>query len=225
MCSHSPLRLIRTAFPFISPTAYPPATATENAVCPLWQNLIHTFVSAKAGNYLVFFPSYAYLRREETYRKQYPAEELLVQQGGETENERRRFLDQFTRNGETTGFAVLGGVFSEGIDLIGERLIGACVVSVGLPGLSYERDLIRDYFEEKEKTGYAYAYLYPGLNKVLQAAGRVIRTEEDKGSLLLIDDRFSEEPYPSLFPPHWTRITQVKNPEELKASLQQFWHP
>ena len=193
---------------------------------PVVAELIHTFVSAKAGNYLVFFPSYAYLRRvEETYRKQYPAEELLVQQGGETENERRRFLDQFTRNGETTGFAVLGGVFSEGIDLIGERLIGACVVSVGLPGLSYERDLIRDYFEEKEKTGYAYAYLYPGLNKVLQAAGRVIRTEQDKGSLLLIDDRFSEEPYPSLFPPHWTRITQVKNPEELKASLQQFWHP
>lgn len=191
---------------------------------PVVADLIHTFVRARAGNYLVFFPSYAYMNRlEEAYRKAYPDAVLLVQQGSETEEERRQFLEKFTRTGETTGFAVLGGVFSEGIDLIGERLIGAVVVTVGIPGLSYERDLIRDYFQTRENIGYAYAYLYPGLNKVLQAAGRVIRTEEDKGALLLIDDRFPEEPYPGLFPPHWTCIRPVSSPEDLAASLQAFW--
>lgn len=186
--------------------------------------MIHTFVRAREGNYLIFFPSYAYLSMiEETMRARFPDLPLLVQQGTETEEERRRFLDKFTKGGAQTGFAVLGGVFSEGIDLIGERLIGVCVVSVGIPGISYERDLIRDYYEKKEGTGYAYAYLYPGLNKVLQAAGRVIRTEEDRGTLLLIDDRFSQDPYPHLFPPHWNQFQTVASARELADSLRAFW--
>lgn len=186
--------------------------------------MIHTFVGEKKGNYLIFFPSYDYLNQvEAVFRKQWPDRPLLIQQGTETESERRRFLEQFKKSGETIGFAVLGGVFSEGVDLIGERLIGAAVVSVGIPGLSYERDLIRDYFEQKEKTGYAYAYLYPGLNKVLQAAGRVIRTEEDKGALLLIDDRYGNEPYPSLFPPHWKRRRVVTSVADLGTALETFW--
>ena len=101
------------------------------------------------------------------------------------------------------GFAVLGGVFSEGIDLIGDRLNGVIVVGVGLPQLCFERNLIKDYFHKQGKNGYNYAYVYPGMNKVLQAGGRLIRSEKDRGTIVLVDDRFLQKQYQLLLPPQW----------------------
>lgn len=187
--------------------------------------VLYAMVSAKRGNYFAFFPSYAYLAQvAEAFSRAHPEVDLLIQDSGASEEERKKFLDKFKEGENRLGFAVLGGVFAEGIDLTGDRLIGAAIVSVGIPGISYERDIIRDYFEEREKTGYAYAYLYPGLNKVLQAAGRVIRTENDRGTLLLIDDRYVKDPYPGLFPPHWTRVTPIHGQEDLQMQLKSFWN-
>src|SRR5207248_3176772 len=120
------------------------------------------------------------------------------------------------------GFAIMGGIFGEGIDLVGDRLAGAIVVGVGLPQICLERDLIRDYFQENERVGFDYAYLYPGLTRVLQAVGRVIRSERDRGVALLIDDRFSRERYARLFPASWTPRF-VRSDQDLKAQLAQFW--
>ena len=114
-----------------------------------------------------------------------------------TEEEREAFLAAFKPNQSETllGFAILGGIFSEGIDLIGDRLNGVVVVGVGLPQLCFERNLIKDYFNKQGKNGYNYAYIYPGMNKVLQAGGRLIRSEKDHGTIVLIDDRFLQKQY------------------------------
>jgi DNA excision repair protein ERCC-2 len=120
------------------------------------------------------------------------------------------------------GFCVMGGVFSEGIDLTGDRLNGAIIIGVGLPRLSAERDIIKKYFEEKNNLGYEYSYMYPGMNKVLQAAGRVIRTETDKGIVLLLDERFNYSYYKQLFPVHWNHFRVVRNPEQLKKIIEGF---
>jgi Rad3-related DNA helicase len=120
------------------------------------------------------------------------------------------------------GFCVLGGVFSEGIDLTGDRLNGAVIVGVGLPKLSAERDIIKNYFSEKNNLGYEYAYMYPGMNKILQAAGRVIRTETDRGIVLLLDERFNYSYYKQLFPAHWNHFKTVRTPEQLKKIIEKF---
>ena len=132
---------------------------------------------------------------------------MIRQSPAMTEVERSDFLKKFDHENVRTlvGFAVLGGVFGEGIDLVGERLDGAVIVGVGLPKISFERHLIRQYFDEYEK-GFEYAYIYPGMTKVLQAAGRVIRTENDKGSILLIGDRFMNYQYKILLPEYWNPI-------------------
>lgn len=186
--------------------------------------LIHTFVNAKAGNYMVFFPSYAYMEQvQERYEAQYD-DPLLVQDRSMRESERRAFLDKFDKDNAVTAFVVLGGIFAEGIDLIGERLIGACVVSVGMPGLSFERELIKRYFDEKEGQGFDYAFTYPGLNKVLQAVGRVIRTAADRGVALLIDDRFASAKYRRLYPAHWNQMRSIRDDRELDVALTEFWN-
>ena len=120
------------------------------------------------------------------------------------------------------GFAVLGGVFGEGIDLVGDRLVGAVVVGVGLPQLCLERDLIREYFNQKNGLGFEFAYAYPGLNRVIQAAGRVIRSETDRGVVLLIDTRFAQAPYRELLPRWWT-ITPVRGSAEIAERATKFW--
>ena len=129
----------------------------------------------------------------------------LIQTTGMTEEEREAFLDAFKPNQSETllGFAILGGIFSEGIDLIGDRLNGVVVVGVGLPQLCFERNLIKDYFYKQGKNGYNYAYVYPGMNKVLQAGGRLIRSEKDHGTIVLIDDRFLQKQYQLLLPLEW----------------------
>ena len=140
-----------------------------------------------------------------------------------TEPERDAFLAAFAvDHGETlVGFAVLGGVFGEGIDLMGERLIGAIIVGVGLPQLCVERDLIRDYFQQLNVVGFDYAYTFPGMNRVLQAVGRVIRSETDRGVVLLIDSRFNESRYRRLFPTWW-KVTRVQNTEGLTEALRRL---
>jgi Rad3-related DNA helicase len=118
---------------------------------------------------------------------------------------------------------VLGGIFSEGIDLKGDKLLGTVIIGVGLPQICIERNLIMEHFKKKNEQGYEYAYMYPGMNKVLQAAGRVIRSEEDKGVVLLIDARFSSYYYKKLFPAHWRYPREVRNGNKLNAMIQAFW--
>jgi len=165
------------------------------------------------GNTLVFFPSYAYMREVLThFHAQLPAlaahvpeGQVLVQTPRMSEEERAAFLAAFERpaDGTLVGFAVMGGIFGEGIDLVGDRLSGVVIVGVALPQVCVERDIIRDYFEEQNGEGFAYAYVYPGMSKVLQAVGRLIRTETDTGAALLIDRRFSQRRYQRLFPSWW----------------------
>ena len=142
-----------------------------------------------------------------------------------TEEERENYLDQFRNGGEThqLGFAVLGGVFGEGIDLLGDNLIGAIIVGVGLPQISLEQELIREFFERRNGKGFEYAYQYPGMNRVLQAAGRVIRSERDYGAVILMDQRFAYRDYKALFPYEWRHAVAVKSPEILKNVLLGFW--
>jgi DNA excision repair protein ERCC-2 len=118
----------------------------------------------------------------------------------------------------------MGGIFGEGIDLVGERLIGVVVVGVGLPQICLERDLIRGYYDDKENAGFAYSYTYPGMNRVLQAAGRVIRSDSDRGLLLLIDKRFSREDYRELYPPAWGAVRFPRSGEEIRGEVSGFWN-
>ena len=122
------------------------------------------------------------------------------------------------------GFCVLGGSFSEGVDLPGSRLIGVVVVGVGIPGLSNERNMLRDYYENTRERGFDYAYTYPGMNHVLQAAGRVIRREEDRGVVVLIDDRYTEEPYLHLYPSHWQGLCVAGDAASLAHRHKTFWN-
>ena len=186
---------------------------------------IGTLVQDRRGNYLIYFPSYQYLNSVlQEFQSKYPAISVLVQKSGMTESEREAFLAAFSvEHGETlAGFAVLGGIFGEGIDLVGERLIGAVIVGVGLPQLCVERDLIRDYFQERNSAGFEYAYTFPGMNRVLQAIGRVIRSENDRGVVLLIDARFNEVRYRKLFPTWW-KFQRVRNPSALAEAVGNFW--
>ena len=186
---------------------------------------IGTLVQGRRGNYLVYFPSYQYLNDTlQEFQIRFPLVSVLVQRPGMTEPERDAFLAAFSvEHGETlVGFAVLGGIFGEGIDLVGERLIGAVIVGVGLPQLCVERNLIRDYFQQQNAAGFDYAYTFPGMNRVLQAVGRVIRSETDHGVVLLIDARFEELRYRRLFPAWW-KFVKVRNSDALRETVAGFW--
>ena len=186
---------------------------------------ISTLVSQKTGNYLIFFPSYEYMMMVfQAFQSGFPDGEIIIQAPGMSENEREEFLNRFSRENHQTlvGFAVMGGIFGEGIDLVGERLSGAVVVGVGLPGISLENELIRKYFADYHNAGFEYAYQYPGINRVLQAAGRVIRTETDQGVVLLIDQRYGTHRYRSHLPGEWDPV-KVQSQEQLTQALQKFW--
>jgi DNA excision repair protein ERCC-2 len=188
-------------------------------------SLINPVVKSKKGNYLVFFPSYAYMNMIlDVYDPGESGFETIIQNPGMSECERDDFLDRFRMDNERTlvGFAVMGGVFGEGIDLEGERLSGAVIYGVGLPGISPERNIIRDFFDKKDNTGFEYAYLYPGINRVLQAAGRVIRSEKDRGVVILIDDRYKSYRYRSLLPKSWCPVITNKT-EVVNKILKTFW--
>jgi len=189
-------------------------------------SVIESVLNTHIGNYLVYFPSYAYLESVlDLLKERLPEGQLLVQERTMTEADRDVFLSKFSANNQDTlvGLAVMGGVFGEGIDLVGERLIGVVVVGVGIPQLGLERDLIKEYFDRQSGSGFAYAYQYPGFNRVQQATGRVIRTETDRGIIVLIDDRFTHSRYRQLFPSHWRGVQVVQNSVEMKDKLMLFW--
>jgi Rad3-related DNA helicase len=190
--------------------------------------VIAASVTSKPGNYIAYFPSYQCL--EQTYKafsKKYPKVETVVQKKYMSAAEREEFLAAFKNDTGRLriGFCVLGGVFSEGVDLPGSRLIGSVIFGVGLPGLSNEKNIIREYFDNKseESTGYDYAYTYPGMNNVLQAAGRVIRTHEDFGIVVLADDRYATPKYRALFPEHWKGVQYAGNASSLAEIIRRFW--
>lgn len=203
---------------------------------------IMKFAKAKLGNYLVFFPSYQMMnqilellddkmdKKDDTEfiirneEAQINSIELIVQRSNMSELEREKFLDSFICEPKSTriGFCVMGGIFSEGIDLKEDRLIGAVIVGTGLPMVCNERELFRDYYDKISSRGFEYAYLYNGMNKVLQSAGRVIRTMDDKGTILLLDDRFLKKQYQSLFPIEWYPNITVDQ-SSVKDTLEEFW--
>ena len=188
-----------------------------------------SFVEMMQGNYLIYFPSYKYMEQGIDAFKELVGDkniEILVQQRNLSEVDKEKFIDSFSHSDEDktlVAFAVLGGMFGEGIDLVGEKLSGAIIVGVGLPLICFEQNMIKDYFEEIMGEGFDYAYTYPGMNKVMQASGRVIRTTEDVGSVLLIDRRFNTGRYTKLFPPEWFHFSTIRSNMEMVQSLEHFW--
>lgn len=198
----------------------------RDASIPLIASYLAAMVNARTGNYLAFFPSYAYMDKVyDSFREQYPDLGVCRQESSMDETQRADFLEQFspapTRS--LLGFAVLGGVFGEGVDLAGDRLIGVAVVGPGLPQVSARQEQLRDHFEQTRGCGFDYAYRFPGMNKVLQAAGRLIRTPQDKGVVLLFDSRFITPDYLRLMPPHWSHLRTVYTEQALQAALNAFW--
>ena len=188
---------------------------------------IRSFVSIKKGNYLVFFPSYRLMQDVfEIYRSEFDSQDVdwVLQTPSMGEADREIFLENFGEDNAKTlvGFCVMGGIFSEGIDLTGEKLIGAVIVGTGIPQISNEREILKKYYDKREMNGFDYAYRYPGMNKVLQSAGRVIRTKEDVGMILLLDERFLQEEYLNLFPREWNRF-DVCSIRDVEAKTGDFW--
>lgn len=184
---------------------------------------IDEFIGSKKGNYFIFFPSYSYMEDVyEFYKDNYEADIILQERIMDTD-QRENFLEEFTDTSQKIGFLVLGGIFSEGVDLRGDKLIGSMIISVGMPGISKERDLIKYHYDKKEKSGFDYAYTYPGMNKVFQAAGRVIRSEDDKGIIYLVDDRYNWDKYRNIFPKHWKDDKLVLNKYDFDREINKFW--
>ena len=190
---------------------------------------IFRVVKAKMGNYLIFFPSYRFM--EDVYQEftQLLASdeeemELVVQEKHMDEEERENFLRAFEMGREKSliGFGVLGGIFSEGIDLTNEKLIGTLIIGTGLPQVCNEREILKSYFDQKGLYGFDYAYRYPGMNKVLQAAGRVIRTEDDRGVILLLDERFQREKGKEIFPKEWADCERCRL-DIVEEKIRLFW--
>ena len=201
---------------------YSERSRTLPAVC----RVVAATLSAKRGHYMVFAPSFEYA--EALYREfstKYPKIKSMLQTKDMSAKEKADFLAAFSADSGTylVGFCVMGGIYSEGIDLAGDSLIGAVVIGIGMPSLSYEREAIAEYFEEKYEAGKQYAYIYPGMNRVFQAAGRVIRREDDRGVIVLIDDRFADPIYKKSIPNLWEGMQYVQDAKDLRAELDKFW--
>ncbi len=188
---------------------------------------IYEMVRAKKGNYMVFFPSYRFMRDcFNAYEQLYPAEqELICQEREFTEADRAAFLKCFDtaapRTESLLSFVVMGSHFSEGVDLHGEQLIGVMVVGVGLPMFNFESDLIKAYFDERTGCGFEFAYQFPAVNKVMQSAGRVIRTANDKGVVLLLDSRYAGGAYRRFYPRSWGQMKLHDG--NMATQLEAFW--
>ena len=175
---------------------------------------------------MVFSPSFAYSEAlYKAFKAKYPKLNIIFQGKDMTAEEKAEFLEEFKKESSSylIGFAVMGGIYSEGIDLAGDSLIGAVVVGIGMPGLSYEREAIAEYYEEKYEEGKQFAYIYPGMNRVFQAAGRVIRREDDRGVIVLIDDRFDDPIYRKSLPKLWSGVKFIGDPKVLREELDKFW--
>ncbi len=191
---------------------------------PKIAEIIQKAVAIKPGNYLVFFPSFDFLQMVNLFLTRVPGEKIL-QKPGMDENERDRIL-QTLKQDPTPHLllAVMGGIFSEGVDFSGSMAIGVIVISPALPQVSFERELLRQYYEETYHQGEAYAYIYPGMNKVIQAVGRLIRSATDKGVVLLIGDRFADERFNLLLPDYWFGQTgDVEITSDFESVLKAFW--
>lgn len=186
---------------------------------------IKACVECKDGNYMVFFPSYKYMELVyEKIRDKYADLNVIIQENNMSEEEKEEFLALFNNDNKETnvGFCVLGSHFSEGIELTEDKLIGIIVVGVGMPQINRERDIIKEQLNENNK-GFDYAYVYPGMIKVLQAVGRCIRTSKDRGVILLLDNRYSTYRYKSLFPQEWNPYVRIKKPNDIKHLCENFW--
>ena len=197
----------------------------EDTLIAVMQTVAAT-VSAKRGNYMVFCPSFAYSEAlAKAFSIKYPKIKTALQKKDMSENEKTAFLEEFKKENDNylIAFCVMGGIYSEGVDLAGDSLIGAVIVGIGMPALSYEREAMAAYFEEKYEEGKQYAYIYPGMNRVFQAAGRVIRREDDRGIIVLIDDRFDDPLYKKSLPKLWEGVQFINSPKALNEELKEFW--
>ena len=198
---------------------------TLGAVC----RVIAATISAKRGNYIIFSPSFAYSDAlAKVFAAKYPKLNIIRQTKNMSAKEKDEFLAKFRNEDDKSylvAFCVMGGIYSEGIDLAGDSLIGAVIVGIGMPSLSYEREAIAEYYQEKYEEGKQYAYIYPGMNRVFQAAGRVIRTEQDRGVIVLIDDRFADPIYKKSIPSLWSDMRFIDDAKRLKEVLEEFWNP
>ena len=187
---------------------------------------IFDWAMSHKGNTMVFFPSYKYLLDVLEIFKTYDGDyEILCQNREMDETSRDAFLNEFEDFGQThrIAFCVMGGIFGEGIDLVGEKLTSVIIVGVGLPQVSPDGELLKEYYQQHSESGFSYAYTFPGINKVLQAAGRLIRTEHDYGALLLIDSRFSTNEYLKLLPSEWHPVPLTSKGALLKNMVEHFW--
>lgn len=188
--------------------------------------VIAATISAKRGNYIVFSPSFAYSEAlAKAFAAKYPKLHIISQRKNMSAKEKEQFLEEFKKEDKSylVAFCVMGGIYSEGIDLAGDSLIGAVIVGIGIPSLSYEREAIAEYYQEKYEEGKQYAYIYPGMNRVFQAAGRVIRREDDKGVIVLIDDRFDDPIYKKSLPSLWSGVRFIDDAKRLREILDEFW--
>lgn len=187
---------------------------------------IAVMAEQKKGNYMAFFPSYRFLEEVHTCFLECVDHEVdsICQVSYMDEEQREEFLEEFEQEREKSlvAFCVMGGIFSEGIDLTDDKLIGAVIAGTGLPQVCTEREILKQYFNVADMDGFDYAYLYPGMNKVLQSAGRVIRTESDRGVILLLDDRFRAMRYREVFPREWQQY-QLGSVKNLEQEIRTFW--
>nr|MCR5273414.1 ATP-dependent DNA helicase [Lachnospiraceae bacterium] len=185
---------------------------------------IFAMVKERPGNYMVFAPSYKMLEDVSDAFLKYSKEDwrIIKQESGMKEADREEFLNEFDKGDTMIAFCVMGGIFAEGIDLTEEKLIGAAILGTGLPQVGHEQEILKKYFDERDDEGFDYAYRYPGMNKVLQSAGRVIRTVNDRGVILLLDERFLQSANKKLFPREWSdyKICNVTNVGE---EISKFW--
>jgi len=213
-----PTRCLQLQVSFVD-TRYKARESSAHKLC----ELIESVSSAREGNYLVFFPSYAYLSSiYSLFSELYPDRRVWRQYGDEQNEARQAQLLKMETSHTGIGFAVLGGSYGEGVDYPGDKLIGAIVVSVGLPGNGIEQELVAEGYRQAGLDGYDYAYRYPGFTRVQQTVGRGIRTETDRGVVVLVDDRFTHRVYKELYPNHW-ELQAVKNIADAQQRLQQFW--
>ena len=185
---------------------------------------IKAFVRNKVGNYFIFLPSYEYLTNLMPYIDMDDVD-VYEQDRGMSDEDKEQFLTNFKPHPERTtlGFVIVGGAFGEGIDLVSDRLIGAIIVGIGMPKINFVSDQIMKYYDAREQSGYNYAYLNPGMNKVMQALGRVIRSETDRGAVLLIDERYLTNDYRDLFKSEWRKYEVAFSPKEVSDILQEFF--
>lgn len=186
-------------------------------------DLIKESTSHRAGNYLVFFPSYTYLEHtHQLFAERYGELETWVQDRNHSKTEQSRQLEHLENSGHRIGFAIQGGVFGEGIDYVGDLLIGVIVVGTGLPGFDLQSKLIARHYEDQGRDGFDFAYRFPGFTRVLQTAGRLIRGDTDNGIILLVDSRFTQQSYKELYPAHW-KLDRPRNLEEINTKIKYFW--